>query len=144
MKTLYRPELHSGSKKMKALTICQPWAELIASGAKRVENRTWSTKYRGELAIHAGKSRAFLGDEDDGDYVFGAVIAVARLVEVVRLDEIAQKIDPAKGLAEQDDKYAWVFGHKYAEGPWCWVLEDVRRVEPVYCTGKQGLWEWTQ
>lgn len=50
---------------MKALTICQPYAELIARGDKPIENRTWPTHYRGPLLIHAGKSRAWLdGDED--------------------------------------------------------------------------------
>lgn len=41
---------------MKALTIQQPWATLIAIGAKHIETRSWSTNYRGPLAIHAGKS----------------------------------------------------------------------------------------
>ena len=43
---------------MKALTITQPWATLIAIGAKRFETRGWSTPYRGPLAIHAGKNLA--------------------------------------------------------------------------------------
>lgn len=40
---------------MKVLSIRQPWAWLIVNGHKDVENRTWSTKYRGEVLIHAGK-----------------------------------------------------------------------------------------
>ena len=40
---------------MKALTIKQPWATLIIQGDKRFEFRSWQTKYRGELLIHAGK-----------------------------------------------------------------------------------------
>lgn len=38
---------------MKAITIWQPWASLIACGAKRYETRSWPTKYRGPIAIHA-------------------------------------------------------------------------------------------
>lgn len=38
---------------MKALSIRQPWASLICRGTKDVENRTWKTKYRGKLLIHA-------------------------------------------------------------------------------------------
>lgn len=38
---------------MKALTLHQPWATLVAAGVKRIETRSWSTKYRGPLAIHA-------------------------------------------------------------------------------------------
>lgn len=40
---------------MKALSIQQPWAWLIANGRKDIENRSWPTKFRGEFLIHAGK-----------------------------------------------------------------------------------------
>ena len=40
---------------MRTLSIKQPWADLILSGTKDVENRTWSTGYRGPILIHAGK-----------------------------------------------------------------------------------------
>lgn len=40
---------------MKAITLIQPWASLIAIGVKTVETRSWQTPYRGLLAIHAGK-----------------------------------------------------------------------------------------
>lgn len=43
---------------MKALTILQPWASLIAIEAKLIETRSWYTSHRGELAIHAGRSLA--------------------------------------------------------------------------------------
>lgn len=42
---------------MKALTIRQPWASLIAEGVKTIETRSWATKHRGPLAIHASKRR---------------------------------------------------------------------------------------
>ena len=42
---------------MKALTIYQPWASLIAFGLKHYETRSWTTKYRGPLLIHAGQRR---------------------------------------------------------------------------------------
>lgn len=40
---------------MKALSIRQPWAWLIVNGFKDIENRSWNTKYRGPLLIHAAK-----------------------------------------------------------------------------------------
>lgn len=40
---------------MKALSIRQPYAWLVVNGHKDIENRTWDTKYRGFLLIHAGK-----------------------------------------------------------------------------------------
>lgn len=41
---------------MKAITVLEPWASLIACGAKKIETRSWSTKYRGRIAIHAAAS----------------------------------------------------------------------------------------
>lgn len=40
---------------MKAITLWQPWASLIAIGAKKYETRSWKTNYRGPIAIHAAK-----------------------------------------------------------------------------------------
>lgn len=40
---------------MRAVSLHQPWASAVALGAKRIETRSWSTKYRGPLAIHAAK-----------------------------------------------------------------------------------------
>lgn len=40
---------------MKAITLTQPWATLVAIGAKKIETRVWRTDYRGPLAIHAAK-----------------------------------------------------------------------------------------
>ena len=40
---------------MKAITIWQPWASLLACGAKQYETRSWATSYRGPIAIHAAK-----------------------------------------------------------------------------------------
>jgi hypothetical protein len=51
-----RAEPEQRPHNLKALTIRQPWASLIIAGIKDVENRTWSTGYRGELVIHAGRS----------------------------------------------------------------------------------------
>lgn len=116
---------------MKALTICQPYAELIATGEKLVENRTWFTNHRGELAIHAGRSRKFLGTDDDPIDVtaltFGAIVAIAKLVDVVPIDKLP----------------AHLKGHPHARGPVCWILTDVERLHvPWPIKGAQGLWEW--
>lgn len=42
---------------MKAISIRQPWAWLIVNGYKDIENRTWDTKYRGMVLIHAAKTK---------------------------------------------------------------------------------------
>lgn len=41
--------------KYKVLTLTQPWATLVAIGAKHIETRSWPTSYRGPLLIHAAK-----------------------------------------------------------------------------------------
>ncbi|HET7675662.1 MAG TPA: ASCH domain-containing protein [Gammaproteobacteria bacterium] len=118
---------------MKALTICQPYPHLIALGEKRVENRTWYTRHRGELAIHAGKSRSWLADDIADKYqemVFGAVIAIAQLVDCVEYGP--------KAFA----RYPWLESHVHAGGPFCWILDDVQPIVPVYCNGHQGLWNF--
>lgn len=78
---------------LKALTIRQPWAWLIVAGHKPVENRSWSTKYRGPLAIHAGLSMSAQDYEnacevfgkriDRALLQFGGIIGSANLVNVV-------------------------------------------------------------
>ena len=45
---------------MKAVTLYQPYASLVAIGAKKFETRSWKTSYRGPLAIHAGVSEKYL------------------------------------------------------------------------------------
>jgi hypothetical protein len=119
---------------MKALTICQPYPHLIVIGEKPIENRTWSTPHRGALAIHAGKSRVWLDDGDAERYpsmVFGAIVAVADLVAVLSLhSELAWP-----------DTYAHLRDHTHANGPYCWVLENVRPLtRPIACPGALGLW----
>lgn len=110
---------------MKALTIAQPYAELIASGEKRVENRGWRTPYRGLLAIHAGKSRAWLTPDSDPDVPFGAFVAVAELRAVVPVGELP----------------AALRGHAHAFGPWCWLLGRVVRLpRPLPAKGYQTIW----
>lgn len=42
---------------MKALSIKQPWASLIANGIKDIENRSWRTKFRGRIFIHASAAK---------------------------------------------------------------------------------------
>src|SRR5882757_5789637 len=96
---------------MKALTILQPYAELIARGLKRVENRTWYTAYRGPLLIHAGKSHELLATYEAGsgipidDLEFGAFVATSTLVDCLRIEHIE--------TGEYDDKYPWLRAHEH-------------------------------
>lgn len=123
---------------MKAITVCQPYASLIASGGKLVENRTWPTRYRGALAIHAGKSKKWLaswGGPLPDPMPFGAVVAIANMIACLPIDEIR------RGM--HDQQFPWLREHEHTEGPWCWVFETIMGFEhPVPATGAQGFWEW--
>ena len=120
------------SAPIKALTILQPYAHLIVvTREKRVENRTWSTRYRGPLVIHAGKGRQMLMNDGQG-MSFGAAIGMCNLVECVH----------QKHLHLHED-FPWLPTHKHALGPWCWILDDVVEFpEPVPFKGAQGLWSF--
>ena len=140
---------------MPALTLWQPWATLIAIGVKPFETRSWATRYRGPIAIHAGADRRGLawcrGEPEieqalaDAGYLLtaterdraagwsavplGAIVAVAELVECWPTDTIV-----AAGLADS-------FGD-YSAGRFGWHLDRVRALaEPIPCAGRQGLWE---
>lgn len=119
---------------MRAITVCQPYAHLIAIGEKPIENRTWSTPFTGELAIHAGKSRDWLAvDDDTTGMAFGAIVAVVRMV--------ACKAKPDRVIPSWR-QWAHLFHHEHAQGPWCFILEDVRRLpRPIACRGAQGFWD---
>lgn len=127
---------------MKAITICQPYAHLFCLPVsdpwhKRVENRTWSTEYRGLIAIHAGASRSWLGPGDEQRWpnmVYSAIVAVGRLHSVLTPREI-QNLRDSSCLA-------WLKTHGHVEGPYCWAIPGVVPLaKPIPIAGKQKLWD---
>ena len=126
---------------MKALTICQPYPHLIMLGEKPVENRTWATRYRGALAIHAGKNRQWLGEGDEAQaaaagkpLLFGAIVATCTLADCLHITEIE--------AGRHDARYPQLRTRAHCFGPWCWVLTDVRPLAtPVPWRGAQGLFD---
>jgi hypothetical protein len=125
---------------MKALTVLQPYAELIADGEKTVENRSWPTNHRGLLLIHAGKSKAFVGQDTPLPTLprkmdYGAIVAICELVDCVHYT-------PGRGGVKPPSDYRWLETYVYAEGSQCWILDNIRRLPHVVpCNGQQGLWE---
>lgn len=132
---------------MKAITISQPFASLIADGKKWVENRTWPTNHRGEIAIHAGKGTQYLDRNELKEHPTGAVVAIAQLVACERLGKIRtlgmSLADQFGAIGESQRTWQEAMLHRHAEGPWCWILEEVKKLDqPILATGKQGLWTW--
>lgn len=136
---------------MKTLTLTQPWASLVAIEAQRIETRSWSTGYRGPLAIHAAKSfpreaanlcagtlfratlqSAFGPDFYPTDLPTGAIIAITGLVDCVLMtpEWIATVGEPERSFGD------------YQPGRYAWLLGQIERLEPIPARGSLGLWWW--
>lgn len=148
---------------MKAITVRQPWAWAITVGAKRVENRQagFPRKYRGPLAVHAGKGLSSRGlvDERIADlarlhgvpldpplFPVGAIVAVADLVDV---HPAAHECcaSPEEAAPWGPDCYPWgetsytINGGGTVTSVAHLVLESIEPLaEPVPCRGALGLW----
>lgn len=149
---------------MKTLTLTQPWATLVAVGAKSIETRSWDTRYRGPLAIHAGKGLGPVGgmrglrdlccsepffsvlksagidlDHVDVDVLpRGAIVAVCRLTAIYRITERG-----IEGFRPQPPANELAFGD-YTPGRYAWLLTDVMALPtPIPATGALGLWSTT-
>jgi len=124
----------AGARRMKSgpriLSLKQPWAWAVAAGKKTIENRTWSTPYRGTVYIHASSKldRAaidWLRDQAQAtppaEFVHGAVIAVVEIVDVLTQPDAAAFAP-------------WFFG------PYGFVLANIRPLRtPVPEKGRLGL-----
>jgi activating signal cointegrator 1 len=139
----------------RAISIWQPWATLIASGAKKIETRTWAPRWlhMGEpVLIHA--SKRWTEDEQDllDDPMFqlhlsvaaarglwnfdapplGCIVAVATFNVAWRSEELLPKISA-------QERY---FG-AYAPGYWGWHFPKVRPIAPIPYRGRQGIFPVT-
>lgn len=117
---------------LKALSLWQPWASLVAEGVKTIETRHWSTRYRGPLAIHATKQPVMPG-ERVGDYkaVQDADCPPGVGSFLVRWTE-HEPLDPT-------EKWHWMpLGAVVAT---C-TLVDVVPTEKLYWTDLWSRWAW--
>ena len=126
---------------MKVITVKQPFASLIANGIKEYEFRTWKTKYRGELLIHAGKGidkKAMKKFEKYNlDYPKGSIIAKVNLVDCIKIDDEVRK--------ELEKKNPFVYSNKIKDTEWegyGFKLENVEKIDPIEINGKLGLWDY--
>lgn len=147
---------------MRGLSLTQPWATLVASGAKTIETRSWPTNYRGPIAIHATKNfpqeardlcftEPFFAALDGAGllrwYVemggtrwehrlpLGAIVAVATLAGCAPAWRVGN-LPEWRRRAPHEEAFGDYSGDRYA-----WLLADVRPLsEPVPCRGALGLW----
>jgi len=135
---------------------------LIAIGEKQVETRSWSTHYRGPLAIHAGlkwsstlHQIAFeepfasalhrggicmdMAGRFDHALPFGAIVAVADLIDVVATTGGALRGFLADGTITTEKEFQ--FGD-YRPGRYAWKLANIRRLAtPIKFPGGQRLFK---
>jgi len=139
---------------MKIITLHQPYASLIAKGFKKYETRSWSTNYRGKLAIHSAKrlpdfetvmrlrdvfpsiSRAFSSTtanytKAESDLMpLGSIVAIA--------DLIGCELMFSTMISEQSQLELAV--GNWAVGSYAWLLENVIALPtPIPYKGSQGL-----
>ncbi len=142
---------------MKCISLWQPWATLVVIGAKRIETRSWSTKYRGPIAIHAAKNwnqtLINMCGEDFFRKTLGPLCVDAGYCSYSR--EALEHILPrgcVLGTVELTDcadivamnrvsigRQELAFGD-FADGRYAWSLSEPRQfVQPVPCVGRQGI-----
>lgn len=112
---------------MKALSLRQPWADLVVYGVKDVENRDWSTRHRGLLVIHAARTMddeamARVGHLLTRTPPTGALIGTVEVLDCVR-----------------DAASEWAWPDK-----WHWLVANAQLLpEPIPWRGYPGLFDVT-
>lgn len=130
---------------LKALSLTQPWAQLVVEGHKWFETRSWGTGYRGRIAIHASKgfprlAQSFLFDggliadtlnRPAEELARGAIIGVATIKDCLPITVALRS-----GIRPIEQ----VFGD-WGLGRYAWQLEDPIRLQyPIPARGMLGLW----
>lgn len=115
---------------MKTLSIKQPWAWLIVSGLKDIENRSWLTSYRGPLLIHAGKR-----PDNNLQLILNWAESTSPGIEIPTLDYggIVGTVDLVDCVTRS--KSIWF------DGPYGWVLENPKPLPFAPVRGRLGLFE---
>lgn len=120
---------------MKALSLKQPWAELILQGKKTIETRKWRTSFRGEFLIHASrqvdsKQMIELGFDD---LPTGCIVGKAKLVEV--------KEYPTKEALDADVNQHLLRLENLDKKRYGFLLSNVKRVQPKQVRGQLNFFE---
>lgn len=104
---------------MKALSIRQPWAWLIVNGHKDVENRKWTSSFRGEFYVHASSklyatiaererirqwvwTRFGIDLPEDHEFPIGGIVGRARVIGVVDETSISPWFEGPHGFLLDD------------------------------------------
>jgi hypothetical protein len=134
---------------VRALSVRQPWAELIARGTKSIEVRTWVTSYRGPLAIVASRACDATLCRDLGldltTLARGALVCLVDLVDCRRMrgraDRIAAGLELYLDACEVPERDRSLPSDADPDGDddFAWVLSNPRRLEPHAVRGRLSL-----
>ncbi len=133
---------------MKAISLLQPWASLVVMGVKTIETRSWGTKHRGPILIHASMGKAgniFAEEMYFKKYVpafnklpFGAIIGKATITNVMRIEHLNMPDEIINRLTMEEKAFG-----DYSEGRYAWILEDhIKFKNPVPARGTLSIWEY--
>lgn len=124
---------------MKAITIKQPFASLIIEGYKEYEFRTWRTKFRGDILIHAGKGVDKKAMEKYkhlvSDCPSGCMLGIVTITDCIKID------DEAREMFKDNIVYDNVVNNKDWDG-FGFKIENIRKVENTPANGKLSLWDF--
>jgi len=104
---------------MKAISLWQPWASMIASGKKTIETRKWATSYRGDLLICSTRKPVV------GNLPLGQALCIVEVCGCLP-------------MISQNGKAACC---DYYEGAYAWFLRNLRSIEPFPVKGSQGFFD---
>ncbi len=131
----------------RVLTVKQPYAGLIVLGLKTLETRSWNTKYRGELVIHASAKPdkvtldKYMYDLTTPALVPDAILTNGAFIGIVNLADCFPQ-------SELLDRYGHVnlktriYSHWDIDNHFAWALENPRIVNFTPAKGKLGIWKW--
>lgn len=141
---------------MQALSLWQPWAQLVVLGAKRIDTRSWSTRWRGWIWIHASKKITKVGRQlANEDPIFREALA-PWIFSVLPRGEIvgAVSLDAILRTEQLDDNRMTLMGiygatrisierefGDFTPGRYGWYLKHPFQLsEPFEIKGSLGLW----
>lgn len=132
----------------KALSLYQPWASLVVCGEKRIETRSWGTRFRGPVAIHASrkkdadlvalacsepfKSALMRHGLDPANLPLGCVLGTVEVVDCLGTETLLEQGDV--GFVEK------AFGD-YSPRRYGFLLARPRLVRPIPCRGGLSFWD---
>lgn len=125
---------------MKVLTIKQPFASLISEGYKEYEFRTWKTKYRGPLLIHAGlgvdKEAMKRYEKLNLNYPKGKIIAKVNLTDCIEVD------NNLKSKLKEKNYLVYQGAINSNKKEYAFKLENVEKIEEISIKGKLSFWDY--